>query len=100
MIKLYSGIITKFDTEKGFGFINMTESQIKRDVFYHKSQIVSSLDELREGMFVIFAPDSEAKKPRAKWVYIVKDESEAKALLEYLPIAFEVLEKVRSVEKN
>ena len=57
-----NGTIVRVVRDKGFGFIR---EEGGRELFFHRSSVQSSFDELREGQKVTFEEEPSAKGPRA-----------------------------------
>jgi len=57
-----TGTIVRVAREKGFGFIRDERGQ---ELFFHRSSVQGSFDDLREGQRVTFDEEPSAKGPRA-----------------------------------
>jgi CspA family cold shock protein len=57
-----TGTIKRIAHDKGFGFIRDAGGQ---EYFFHRSSVLGSFDDLREGQQVSFEEESSAKGPRA-----------------------------------
>ncbi len=57
-----NGTIVRVVRDKGFGFIR---EEGGRELFFHRSSVQGSFDDLREGQRVTFDEEQSAKGPRA-----------------------------------
>jgi CspA family cold shock protein len=57
-----NGTIVRVAREKGFGFVR---DEGGRELFFHRSAVQGSFDDLREGQRVTFDEEASAKGPRA-----------------------------------
>jgi len=64
------GKIKKFNAEKGFGFISYRDDCTEKDIFFHKSDVLTRETRLAEGLEVLFTPGEGKKGPAAKKIKI------------------------------
>jgi CspA family cold shock protein len=65
----FTGKVSAFQKDKGFGFINHPETG--RDYFFHKSEALDIWDEIQQYDTVTFTPGTGPKGPRASQVELL-----------------------------
>lgn len=64
------GKIKKFYASKGFGFISYRDGHTEKDIFFHKSDVLTKESRLAEGLEVLFTPGDGKMGPVAKKIKI------------------------------
>ncbi|HOV79914.1 MAG TPA: type III-B CRISPR module RAMP protein Cmr6 [Bacillota bacterium] len=64
------GKIKKYNAEKGYGFISYEDDCTEKDIFFHKSDIITKDTRPAEGLEVSFTPGDGKKGPAARKIKI------------------------------